>query len=675
MTVTYIYNDANGNYLGTIVRNINDAGKKAFRASKGFPEPRPLYGLDRLAQRPAAPVIVAEGEKVADAASKIFPDHVCVTSPFGAMSAAKADWTPVHGRKVTIWPDNDAAGAKYAAEVAGLVPGARVVPVPATWPDGWDLADDLPEGITLEALGGLLLLAEAPKAQAKAKAKAKKPSTDDLRKTAEEAKRGRDDLLRKIKALLSNEGRTKEEAKIYTAKARELAIEYLSTYGGSDEDLEAAMADVAAEDEIGADIDGDALLDDVHKFLLRFVSYPSRHASVAHTLWIAHTHMMDIWDSTPRIAFTSPERGSGKTRALEATEFLVPRPVASVNNSVAYLIRKIADQAGRPTILYDEVDALFGNKVPEKADLLAVLNAGHRKGKTSGRCVTGTGPVRTEELPAYCALALAGLRDLPDTIGSRSIFIEMRRRSPDEPVEPFRERIHKKQAGPLYGGLAAWAIFVSKKIAGEYPEAPEGITDRDADCWEPLLAVADAAGGDWPQACRDAAVYLVRRGKERTKTSGVELLLHILEAFGDEDRLWTEKLVKNLTSRDESPWAEEGRKPALSETKLASLLRRYGIKSKQIRVGDVNRRGYAAEDFVDAWKRYLDPAQASRYTRYTRYIFDNETNFVAAVAPVAPGEGNGGCPSCDGLGCPTCHPENYGMKPRPAGGYGKGGMQ
>ena len=223
------------------------------------------------------------------------------------------------------------------------------------------------------------------------------------------------------------------------------------------------MADVAAEDEIGADIDGDALLDSVHAFLCRFVSYPSRHASVAHTLWIAHTHMMGIWDSTPRIAFMSPERGSGKTRALEVTELLVPRPVHSVNNSVAYVIRTIADEDGRPTILYDEVDALFGNKTPDKADLLALLNAGHRKGATSGRCVTGAGPVKLEELPAYCAVALAGLRDLPDTIGSRSIFIEMRRRAPDEPVEPFRERIHKNQAGPIYGGLAAWASFVRRR--------------------------------------------------------------------------------------------------------------------------------------------------------------------------------------------------------------------
>ena len=87
--------------------------------------------------------------------------------PPSALSAAKADWTPLHGRTVVIWPDNDGPGANYAADVARLVPGAKIVPVPASFPDRWDLADALPEGITLEALGGLLLLAEAPKVKAK----------------------------------------------------------------------------------------------------------------------------------------------------------------------------------------------------------------------------------------------------------------------------------------------------------------------------------------------------------------------------------------------------------------------------------------------------------------------------------------------------------------------------
>ena len=96
--------------------------------------------------------------------------------------------------------------------------------------------------------------------------------------------------------------------------------------------------------------DGDVLLKSVEAFLSRFIAYPSEAARVAHTLWIAHTHRMDAWDSTPRIAFLSPEPGSGKSRALEVTELLVPRPVHAVNTSSAYLFRKVDDDEGKPTI-------------------------------------------------------------------------------------------------------------------------------------------------------------------------------------------------------------------------------------------------------------------------------------------------------------------------------------
>jgi hypothetical protein len=105
---------------------------------------------------------------------------------------------------------------------------------------------------------------------------------------------------------------------------------------------------------------GAELLDEVNAFLGRFVAYPTTHAQDAHTLWIAHTHLMDAWESTPRLAFLSPEPASGKTRALEASEPLVPRPVEAVNVSPAYQFRKVADAAGRPTILFDEIDTVFG---------------------------------------------------------------------------------------------------------------------------------------------------------------------------------------------------------------------------------------------------------------------------------------------------------------------------
>ena len=147
--------------------------------------------------------------------------------------------------------------------------------------------------------------------------------------------------------------------------------------------------------------------------------------------------------------------------------------------------------------------------------------------------------------------------------------------------------------------------------------------------------------------------------------------------------MWTEKLLKHLHDRDESPWAEDGRKPATEQQGLAKPAQAVSDQVEaQFGSASLSAKGYLAEDFADAWNRYLDPSQAKRYKRYKRYNIDNQNNNVTDVADVDGRPGNGSCPACNGTavdisgkGCPTCHPENYGMKPRPAGGYGKGGMQ
>ena len=125
------------------------------------PTPRPLYGLDCLAVRPVAPVLVCEGEKSADAAGLIFPDHVCVTSQGGSKAPAASDWSSLAGRAVTIWPDRDNPGWDYAESVATFAKTAgaasvRVVDVPGDWPDRWDLADQLPDGVSSERLREML---------------------------------------------------------------------------------------------------------------------------------------------------------------------------------------------------------------------------------------------------------------------------------------------------------------------------------------------------------------------------------------------------------------------------------------------------------------------------------------------------------------------------------------
>lgn len=354
-------------------------------------------------------------------------------------------------------------------------------------------------------------------------------------------------------------------------------------------------------------IDGAILLDNLEAFLSRFIAYPSDAARVAHVLWIGHTHFMDQWESTPRIAFLSPEPGSGKSRALEVTEPLVPRPVHAVNTTPAYLFRKVSDEAGPPTILYDEIDTVFGPKAKDNEDVRGMLNAGHRRGATAGRCVVKGKKVETEELPSYCAVALAGLNDLPDTIMTRSVIIRMRRRAPDETVEPWRLRINGPQAHNLRGGLETWSHLAGANVT--WPELPAGIEDRNADVWEALLAVADLAGGHWPTRARVSAVSLVTSSREDRESLGVRLLRDLRTVFSGADRMTTDAILTALHQLEESPWADLRGKP-IDARWLSRHLAKYEIRPKVIRLPGGTHRGYTAADLHDPWNRYVTNNEA-----------------------------------------------------------------
>ena len=341
-------------------------------------------------------------------------------------------------------------------------------------------------------------------------------------------------------------------------------------------------------------------------FLGRFVAYPSGHAHLAHALWVLHTHLMDVWESTPRIAFLSPEPASGKTRALEATELLVPNPVEAVNVTPAYLFRKVGDDGEASTILFDEIDTVFGPKAKENEEIRGLLNAGHRRGAVAGRCVVRGKVIETEEIPAYSAVALAGIGDLPDTLLTRSVIVEMQRRSPDEKIEPFRRRIHTPQGEAIRSELVDWAEKVKPSVQAVWPEIPDGIEDRDADVWEPLLGVADAVGGDWPEKARVAAVAMVAVSKTSTPSLGIRLLTDLRTVFGEAETMTTEQILNTLVELEESPWGDLHGRP-LNPRGLAQRLRQYKVSSTTIRSGEVVAKGYKREDLHSAWLRYLDP--------------------------------------------------------------------
>ncbi|MDN5978108.1 DUF3631 domain-containing protein [Acidipropionibacterium jensenii] len=413
-----------------------------------------------------------------------------------------------------------------------------------------------------------------------------------------------------------------------------------------------AVADVA--DVAHPRPHGWEVLANVEDFLARFVVYPGADERLAHVLWIGHTWFMDAWESTPRIAFLSPEPGSGKSRALEVTEPLVPNPIHAVNATPAYLFRKVSDPEGRPTILFDEIDTVFGPKAKDNEDLRGLLNAGHRKGAMAGRCVIRGKEVCTEELPAYAAVALAGLDDLPDTLMTRSVVVRMRRRKPGETVEPWRLRTCGADAQVIHDQLSEWADSVSHLAGASWPEMPEGVEDRDADVWEALLAVADMAGGRWPEKARAAATRLVAKSKKRPPSLGVLLLRDIRSAFsGSDQKLATEDLLDKLTAMDEAPWSDLRGKP-LDSRGLARHLSKYGVASKNLRIGGRVCRGYDAGDFTDPWDRYLPAPQSPDNSATSATPLQTEPPKRSGVADVADLPDHGGDPATDHRTCQVC---------------------
>ncbi|MFJ4843019.1 DUF3631 domain-containing protein [Streptomyces sp. NPDC088746] len=363
-----------------------------------------------------------------------------------------------------------------------------------------------------------------------------------------------------------------------------------------------------------APIDGAALLQEVEAFHRRFNVFPREAAYVAVALWDAHAHLLDAFDSTPRLAFLSPEPGSGKSRGLEIVETLTPNPMVAVNASAAALFRAVSSSEGRPTILFDEIDTVFGPKAGDNEELRGFLNAGHRRSGVTYRCIGDGGNQSVQAFPSYTAVAVAGLGSLPDTILTRSVIIRMRRRARNEKVEAFRQRIHEKEGNALRDRLAGWADQVREQITGAWPEMPEGVTDRPADVWEPLLAVADAAGGDWPARARKACVELVAAAQVDDKGSlGIRLLTDLRDhVMVGVDRLPTIAVIDRLNALDDAPWADMGGRP-LDSRRLSKMLREYmtgdnePIVTRNIRTAGGILKGYFAADLADAWARYCPP--------------------------------------------------------------------
>src|SRR5262245_13543923 len=231
-------------------------------------------------------------------------------------------------------------------------------------------------------------------------------------------------------------------------------------------------------------VDGADLLNTLSAALLRHVIM-SKEAAAATALWIIHTFLLDVFNTSPRLGITAPEKQCGKTTLLDILGLVTRCPLPTANATPAAIFRVI--ELYRPTLLIDEADTFLDNR----SELRGILNSGHRRATAYVLRTVGDDH-EPRKFSTWAAVAIAMIGRLPATLEDRSIPVVLRRRRPDEPIVPFNAEALQRLARMA----VRWCHDHADEIGRAVPAMPDGIYNRQADNWSPLFAIADAAGGD-----------------------------------------------------------------------------------------------------------------------------------------------------------------------------------
>lgn len=381
---------------------------------------------------------------------------------------------------------------------------------------------------------------------------------------------------------------------------------------------------VARNDAVNAQawpepVDGAELLDAIASAFARYVALPDG-AATALALWVVFTHAHEAFDYSPLLTVTSPVKRSGKTRLFRVLSELTPNPIFASNATPPVIFRlggavddvqerlQRSHAPPRLTLLLDEGDTWL----KLHSEMHGVLNSGHtRRGAFVMRMDGGEPRPFSSWFPKAIALIDKKSSDVPTTLLDRSIVIQMRRRRANEVVAVLRADKTIDELNLLRRQSARWGRDLFERLYDANPALP-AVDDRTADNWRPLLAIADIAGGHWPERAR-AACLLLAGVEEESGEHRVLLLQDIRDVFERDSarptRLPTSVLVNALRAIDDHPWR------TLDAFGLAQLLRGFGVRPRALwddigagRKGTI--RGYDFDDLKEAFDRYLGPGVA-----------------------------------------------------------------
>jgi putative DNA primase/helicase len=362
------------------------------------------------------------------------------------------------------------------------------------------------------------------------------------------------------------------------------------------------------------------LLSEISNKTSRYVIL-QKHQLTAASLWTPHCWLYDhdVPIHSPILALTSAEPDSGKTTAIVAIGRACPRYSLNIEMTGPSLYRYV-DRV-KPTLMIDEADDLFARR----SDLKHTVNAGWTKGAKIPRQVCIGGVWQTAYFDPFTPKAIALLgRNLPTATRTRCIELRMVPKRPDEKTEPFNQ-VDDPEFAILRRKCARWAQDNAAGLKDAKPTMPPGLNNRAAANWRMMLAIADLAGGTWPQRAREAAERLTRSG--RRPSDGRQLLAAIKAMFAESGKsaILSEAIITNLCRDPTDIWIAYNRGGPVTQRQVAHLLGRdaYEIYPQPLhptRRGNFARRGYKLEQFADAFARYLpsDPIIRSRSLKRTK---------------------------------------------------------